>query len=188
MRTAKRVLVAFAAILAVLLAVGFLLPRTMHVERSTVIDAPAEVVFAEVNDLRRWETWTPWGKDRDPSVELKYSESAVGKGAWFTWTSEELGSGKLEISDAVVAKSIAMRLHFDGGMSGPANCGFKFEPTSFKGDARRVTVIWYCDADMGVWPPGRYFGLFMDKILGSDYERGLANLKQVAERQAGSAN
>lgn len=176
----KRILLAFGAILVVLLAVGFLLPRQVHVERSATIDAPPGVVFANVDDLRRWEAWTPWGKDRDPTVAMTYSEPTAGKGAWFAWTSEDLGSGKLEIVDSRAPESIDMRLSFADDPGEPAKCGFTFAADS----GGKTNVTWHFDADMGAWPPGRYFGLFMDKLLGGDYEQGLANLKRIAEAQA----
>lgn len=178
MRIVKRILLAFVAIVVILLAVGFLLPRQVRVERSATIDAPAGVVFANVDDLRRWEAWTPWGKDRDPTVEMSYSDSTAGKGAWFTWTSKKLGSGKLEIVDSQPPKAIDMRLAMDDAGE-PAKCGFAFAESEGK-----TNVTWHFDADMGVWPPGRYFGLCMDWLLGGDYEKGLSNLKRVAEAQA----
>jgi hypothetical protein len=178
----KRIVIAFVVLVVVLLGIGFLLPRDVHVERSATIDAPPEVVFAHVNDLRQWEAWTPWSKDRDATLELEYGDPAAGKGAWYSWTAKELGSGKLEITDSQPPKSLDMLLHIEGGMGGPAECGFKFEPADGK-----TNVTWHFDADMGVWPPGRYVGLFMDKLLGGDYETGLAKLKKVTEKQAGTA-
>ncbi|MEX2187311.1 MAG: SRPBCC family protein [Pirellulales bacterium] len=175
----KRVLVGFVVILVALLCVGFLLPRQVHVERSATIDAPVAAVFAEVNDLRQWERWTPWSKDLDPTVELTYGDPTAGKGAWYTWTSKKFGAGKLEIVDSQPGKSIEMLLMFEGSAGGPAKCGFTFVPSDGK-----TNVTWYFDADMGVWPPGRYFGLFMDRLLGADFEKGLAKLKTISEQEA----
>jgi hypothetical protein len=175
----KRVLVGFVAFVAVLLGIGLLLPREVRVERSTTIDAPVGVVFPLVNDLRAWERWTPWGKDRDSSIELTYGDRPSGKGAWFAWTSEDLGAGKLEIVDSRPNQSIDMLLSLTDDASEPADCGFTFDAVGGK-----TKVTWHFDADMGVWPPGRYFGLFMDRLLGRDYENGLAKLKTVAERDA----
>jgi hypothetical protein len=178
MRIFKRTLLAFSVILALLLAIGFLLPRQVHVERSKLIDAPAGIVFANVNDLRRWEAWTPWGKDRDPSIQMTYSNATTGKDAWFEWTSKEFGNGKLEIVRSEPPKSIDMQLSLMGNTSEPAKCGFIFEPVDGK-----TRVTWHLDTDMGVWPTGRYVGLFMDKMLGGDYERGLTQLKSVCETE-----
>lgn len=176
MRVLNRVLVGFVVIVVAVLSVGFVLPRQVHVERSATIDAPADVVFPLVNDLRQWERWTPWGKDRDPTVELSYSDPAAGKGAWYTWTSKEFGAGKLEIVDSQPNESIDMVLVFDDHGE-PAQCGFAFDSADGK-----TRVTWHFDADMGVWPPGRYLGLFMDRLLGGDYEKGLARLKDIAEQ------
>jgi hypothetical protein len=178
MLTFKRVLLAFGVILAALLAVGFLLPRQIHVERTAMIDAPAQVVFANVNDLRRWEAWTPWDKRRDPTIEVTYSDPAIGKGAWFEWMSEKFGNGRLEIIESEPDSSIDMHLALVGDSREPAKCRFLFEP----GDGK-TRVTWYLDTDMGVWPPGRYLGLFVDKMLGGDYEQGLATLKLVCEAE-----
>ncbi len=178
----KRVLIGFVGLLVVLLCIGFLLPREVNVERSATIDAPADSVFVLVNDLHQWEHWTPWGKDRDPTIEVTYGGPAAGKGAWYSWKSEELGAGKLEIVESHPGKSIEMLLSFEGDDGGPAKCGFTFEPVDGK-----TNVKWWFDADMGVWPPGRYFGLLIDRMLGADYEKGLANLKSVAEKKAATA-
>lgn len=175
----KRVVVGFVVIVVALLCIGFLLPRDVHVERSAAIDAPVDVVFPLVNDLRQWQRWTPWGKDRDPTVEVTYGEPTAGKGAWYTWTSEEFGDGKLEIVDSQPGKSVAMRLSLMGEDGQPAECGFRFD-----GVDNKTHVTWYFDGDMGVWPPGRYFGLFMDRLLGADFENGLARLSTVAEEES----
>jgi hypothetical protein len=182
MRLLKRVAFAFLAILAVLLAVGFFLPRKVRVERSTAIAAPADVVFAHVNELHRWEAWTPWGTDRDPTVKLTYGGPTAGPGAYFTWASEQLGAGKLEIVGNQPPRAINLRLSFDDDMREPADVAFVFAP-----DGDRTNVTWSFDADTGNWPPGRYFGLFMDRFIGGDYERGLARLKAVVENSRGDA-
>lgn len=180
MRILKRVVVSFVVILVVLLGVGFFLPREVHVERKVTIDAPAEVVFGLTNDLHQFEKWTPWGKDRDPTIELEYGGAPAGKGAWYTWESQKLGAGKLEIVDSQPPAAVDMLLTIreDGGA--PADVAFKLEAI----DGAKTNVTWSLDTDMGQWPPGRYFGLFMDKMLGGDFEKGLANLKAVAEQES----
>jgi len=184
MRTLKRVLISFVVILAVLFGIGFLLPREVHVERQTKIDAPAEVVFGLTNDLHQFEKWTPWGKDRDPTIVLVYGGAPSGKGAWYTWESQKLGAGKLEVVESRSPTSVDMLLTSRNVGGAPADVAFKFEPG--EGNAK-TNVTWSFDADMGEWPLRRYVGLFMDKLIGGDFEKGLANLKAVAEKESVTA-
>ncbi len=185
MRTFKRVLLAFVVIFLLLLGIGFLLPREVHVERSTTIAAPAEVVFALTNDLHENEKWTPWGKDRDPTIQLVHGGAPKGKGAWYTWESEQLGAGRLEIVDSQPPTLIEMQLAIRENGGEPAQVVLKLTPIE---NNTQTIVTWSRDMDMGFLPPGRYFGLFMDKVLSGDFEQGLANLKRVAESQSGAAN
>jgi hypothetical protein len=184
MRILKRVVISFVVILIVLLGIGFLLPREVHVERTTTIDAPAEVVFGLTNDLHQYEKWTPWGKDRDPTIVLEYGGAPAGKGAWYTWESEKLGAGKLEIVDSESSKSVLMLLTSREVGGTAANVAFNLEPID---SDLSTKVTWAFDADMGDWPLKRYVGLFMDKMLGGDFEKGLANMKAVAEQESTSA-
>ncbi|MEM6265571.1 MAG: SRPBCC family protein [Bacteroidota bacterium] len=173
-----KVLSAIAIVILLLVGCTFLLPRHVKVERSLAIDAPAEVVFSQVNGLRNWENWSPW-KEKDPNMELTYGTPSAGAGAEYSWSSDhnEVGKGSLTIEASEAPRMIKTKLQFEG--MNPGYGGWNFEP---KGN--QTVVTWYMDSDMGNDPLGRVFGAFMDDLVGPDFEKGLANIKRISERTA----
>ena len=92
MRILKLAALILLALVVVVIGIGALLPKDFAVERSIEINASPEVVFDEVNSLRKWSAWSPW-LARDPSIENTYSGPEAGVGATVVWTSEEAGDG-----------------------------------------------------------------------------------------------
>lgn len=175
MKTLKRIGVILLAIIVLLVVISFLLPGKIHVERSAEIKAPAQVVFAQVNNLRNWNLWMPYNKI-DPDMKIEYTGPEEGTGAGYSWTSEHesVGNGKLSITESKPNELVVTALDFME--NGVATGSFKFEPT----DAG-TKVTWGMDMDMGMNPVGKYFGLFMDQLMGPDFEKGLTDLKKVSE-------
>ena len=175
MRIVKRLLIILAILLVVLIAISFLLPRQVKVARSIEIDAPASEVFARVNGLKVGADWSPW-LSRDPEVNLMYSGPETGVGSKLEWTSEhpQVGNGKQEIVEVIENEKVVTALDF--GSQGTANATFDLVENNGK-----TTITWDLDTDMGMNPIGRYMGLMMDKWVGGDYEKGLANLKDLIE-------
>lgn len=175
MRLIGRILIGIVALVAVLLAIGMLLPRNVEVTRSIEIDAPPETVFGHVNSLQRAAEWSPW-LGIDPDVQTTYSGPEEGVGNRLEWTSEhpQVGNGAQEIVESDANSRVVSALDF--GDMGLASATFDLEP---EGDGTLVT--WGLDADMGAGPIGRWMGLMMDNWVGADYERGLASLKALAE-------
>ena len=175
----KRAIGVLLGVVLLLVGVGFVLPGQVHVERSAVINAPPEQVFAQISDFNSWETWSPWAKmDADASYEL----SGSGVGQRMVWSSDDprTGSGSQEVTELDAPRHLGTHLEFDG--QGIAEAEFELEPV---GSATRVT--WSLDTDVreGVpllmQPFSSYLGLAMDGLIGQDYETGLANLKAVVE-------
>jgi effector-binding domain-containing protein len=164
---------AFAGI--VLVVVGWLLPRTAHVERSIVIDAPQATVFTVLNGFRQFNRWSPWA-DIDPNATTTFEGPEAGVGAKMSWSGNaEVGSGSQEILESVPYQRIRVRLTF-GDFGGDFVSTYALAP---EGGGTRIT--WSFDADYGSSLFGRYFGLLSDAMLGPDYEKGLARLKAFAE-------
>lgn len=166
----------FVIVVVVLLVAGaYLLPRTVTVERTAMIDAPPEAVFPHVNSLKLAEAWSPW-LDRDPNVQLTYAGPEEGVGNRMSWTSDDpnVGNGAQEITLSTPNERVESALDF--GDMGTAEAWFDLAPA---GDGTEVT--WGLDADMGNNPVGRWMGLMMDRWVGADYEKGLARLKAVVE-------
>ncbi|MEM8932123.1 MAG: SRPBCC family protein [Acidobacteriota bacterium] len=171
----SKIIVAVVTLIAVLVVVGFFLPRDVHVEREIVIDAPQATVFALVNGYSRFNEWSPWAA-KDPDTRYVYEGPTHGVGAIQSWESDDrnVGSGRQEIVASTPHEEVRTALDF--GDQGTADALFRLSPID--GGTR---VVWGFDSDMGTNPIGRYIGLFMDGMLGPDYESGLGNLKALAE-------
>ena len=156
-----------------LVAGAYLLPRKVHLERNIAIAAPPAAVFAHLNDLRKHSDWSPWEK-MDPSMKLTFTGPDSGVGQKSAWESKEMGSGSQQIVESVENEKLATELDF--GEMGTAQAFFLLSP---EGGNTRVT--WGFDTDLGMNPMSRWFGLMFEKWIGTDYEKGLSNLKQVVE-------
>jgi len=176
MKTLKRVLAGIVAVIILLVVIGYLLPRQVHVERSIAINAPQAKVFDALNGFKRFNEFSPWAA-LDPNTQYTYAGPESGVGAQMSWVSADskVGSGTNEIVESTPPDFIRTRLDFGG--QGPAEATFKFE----RADGG-TKVTWGFDCDLGNNPIARYAGLMFDKWIGGDYEKGLARLKEVMEQ------
>jgi effector-binding domain-containing protein len=160
-----------------LVVVGFLLPSKAHTERSIAIAAPPVTVFALVNSFRQFDKWSPWAS-KDPAMTIERSGPEYGVGAHYRWAGNSaVGTGSQEIIGSTPNSEVKIDLRF-GDSDLPSIASFTLIP---EGDMVKVT--WALDLDLGNNPANRYFGLFVDKFVGPDYEVGLAKLKVLAESQ-----
>ncbi len=175
--SAMKILKWILGIIALLLALGFLMPGTTHIERAIDINAPVVDVFNQVNELKNWSNWSPWAK-LDPNTVWKYSEpSSAGLGAYYTWASEQsnVGKGKITILESKPNELVRNRMEFTG--QGEAISHFILTAK----DTASTKLVWTFESDNGLNPFRRWMSLFMDKMLGPDYEKGLANIKAYCE-------
>ena len=171
----KKILLWLVGLVVVLAVVGLLLPRQAHVERSIRIDRPASLVFATVNSYQRFSAWSPWA-EYDPNMQQSIEGPRSGVGAKMSWSgNSKVGSGNQEIVAAVANQSVTSNLNFTGMSQSKATF------TLGADDSTGTKVTWSLDTDMGAGPIGRYVGLFMDRMVGGDFARGLAKLKTVVE-------
>src|SRR3974377_1187744 len=157
MKIIKGILITIV-ILAILVAgIGFLMPRKVNVERSLTMKAPAEIIHAQVNNLKTWTKWSPWQK-LDPNMKTEYNSIAEGTGASSKWVSENknVGSGDMTITSST-PDSIIIAISF---MQHGTSIG-KF---AFSKSESGTKVTWSMQSDMGMNPIGRIFGMFMDKM------------------------
>ena len=149
-------------------------PSTFSLARSVEVRAPADKVHPLINDLRRFNTWNPYAK-MDPNTKLTYSGSAVGKGSAYDWESPKIGVGRMEIIEATPTKILA-KLDFVKPMEGHNIVEFTLVP---KGETTNVT--WAMRGPLK--PVSKAFSLFvsMDRMVGGEFEKGLANMKAAAE-------
>ena len=177
----KKVGLILLALFTVFIAVGYSLPKQVHVERSISIERPASMMFALLNSYEHNQDWSPWA-DRDPDAEFVVSGPESGVGARLSWIGDPqlVGSGWQEIVASRPYEQIDIKLDFDA--QGVADVSFTL---ASQGDATHVT--WSFDSDLteGLGDLdaflARYFGLLFDRWVGGDYEKGLVNLKQYAE-------
>jgi hypothetical protein len=177
MRVLKSLFYGVGGLLTLLAIVGLMLPRSAHVSRSIEIAASPATVYGLVDGYSRFNEWSPWA-DLDPATRYQYSGPQRGVGARMEWHSDDpdVGSGSQQVVYADANRSVTSQLTFGG--QDPATTTMILVP---RGSGTEVT--WAFDSDFGWNLLGRYFGLLFDGYIGADYEKGLARLKALAERE-----
>lgn len=165
-------------VVALVLLVGLFLPRSYRLQRSIRIQAKPEAVYAQLSVLRQWPEWTVWNQERDPGVRFEFEGPEAGVGATYRWTGAKLGRGQLKLTQAQPGKGVWYELEFDGGQI-KATGSVTFEPAG-----EGLEVVWMNEGDLGRNPVSRYVGLFMERMVGPDFEGGLARLRGRLEGAA----
>lgn len=180
MRNLKIVGIVLAALIGLVLLLGLIAPKTVTTEQSAVIDAPPEAVFAAVNNLKSWEHWSPW-KESDPTMAVQMGDPSEGEGAYYTWTSEDSGDGKMTIMESHPPRALTSKVEFDG-------MGYAMAPWTFEPVEQGTKVTWGLESSMPF--PMNAMLLFMDmeEQVGEEYSKGLNNLKQYVESQTAEMN
>jgi hypothetical protein len=171
------------AVLAVLI-VGFLVaaamqPAAFRIARSATIAAPASAIFPHVNDLHAWEVWSPFEKI-DPAMKRTYEGPRAGVGASQVWSgNSRAGEGRSTITESHPNDHIRLKLEFKRPMKATNIGDFTFKP-----EGNQTVVTWSMSGNNGFM--GKAFSMVvnMDKMLGSEFDKGLASLKAVAEGSA----
>lgn len=173
------ILLVVAAALAALLIWAATRADHFRVERSTRVAAPPGVVFAHIEDFRCWADWSPWAK-KDPAMKSILSGAERGEGAVYEWQGNNaVGRGRMQIVQAAAPTRIDIKLDFIKPFEAHNSAEF-----DLRGDGDHTLVTW---AVHGPSPfLSRLMGVFfdMDRMIGADFEAGLANLKAVVEAQA----
>ena len=175
MRILNRLLISIGLLIAVLVAIAFVLPNQFNVARSVTINAPAEKIYPLIATPGQWKNWSVWNR-RDPNMKIDYAGPQSGLGAKWSWESKSEGSGEMEFTAAEPNKLLGYRFLFKD-FNTTSNGTLKLEP---EGVGTKVT--WSFAGEAGRNPMMRYMGLMMDGMIGKDFEAGLANLKALAER------
>lgn len=146
-----------------------------HVERSATIAAPVSLVFNQVNDLRKWDAWSPWVK-LDPNTKNIFSGPAAGTGAALAWQSDNnnVGEGKMTITESKPNELIRFQLEFKKPFEGTDTAAFAFTQVG-----EQTNVTWSMDGEKNF--VAKVMGLLMDcdKMVGEQFEAGLKNLNDV---------
>lgn len=176
MKILRGLLIAIVLLVAGAVAVGYALPQRAQLERSIVIERPPATVFTVLNGYRHYAAWSPWAA-LDPAMQVRVEGPMTGVGAKYSWTSEQagVGAGSQEILESTPYSRIRTALVFSG-TSSINRASFQLTP---EGGGTRV--VWTHEVEFGADLLGRYFGLLLERMVGPDYERGLANLKRHVE-------
>jgi uncharacterized protein YndB with AHSA1/START domain len=168
-------LATLGAIVLLVLLGGFFIPSAFSVQRSALINAPPKKIFDYVVEPKKWAQWSVWSR-RDPDMKVTYSGPPFGMGAKWSWVSKSEGTGSMEFTRIEPDHVVEYSLFFpDFGMR--SNGALRLEP---EGNATRIT--WSNSGDVGSNPLKHYLTLMMDRMVGPDFEAGLANLKALAEK------
>jgi uncharacterized protein YndB with AHSA1/START domain len=173
----KIIAIAVVVLVAALLAYAAARPDSFRLERSATIQAPPEKVFALVNDFRLWTAWSPW-ENIDPALKRSYSGAASGVGTAYAWEgNKDVGAGRMEITEAAPGAKIVIRLDFLEPFEAHNTTEFTFAK---QGEATTVTWAMYGPSPLMAKLMGIFFS--MDRMVGGQFEQGLAKLKAVAEK------
>jgi uncharacterized protein YndB with AHSA1/START domain len=170
-----------AIVLAIAIAIVLILaatkPDTFQVQRSATIKAPPEKIYPLIYDFNQWKGWSPW-ENRDPAMKRTYSGAAAGEGAVYAWDgNKNVGSGRMEILDASAPSKIVIKLDFLKPFEAHNTAEFTMLP---QGDATNLTWLMHGPAPF----ISKLMHVFMniDRMVGKDFEAGLANLKSLTEK------
>jgi uncharacterized protein YndB with AHSA1/START domain len=173
----------FTALLLVtgFLVIGLFLPQTARVERSITIAASPQAVYELVDGFTRFNEWSPWAR-LDPATKYTFSGPERGVGARMEWSSDnpDVGAGSQQIIAVEPGRAVTYTLDF--GMDNPTTSKMVLSP-----DGADTRATWTLETDFSGSLVGRYFGLALDRMVGPDYEKGLAQLKALAESTAPGA-
>ena len=179
MKTVIKIVYWIAGIMALLIIVAFILPGSYKVERSTGIKSKPEVIYNLTSNFAQWHLWVAWTKELDSTAVFEMKGPAGQVGTSWTWNGKKMGEGIMTSSELIPGQLVAYDLAFNHGKY-KSNGKILIEK---QGDSCKVS--WIDEGKLGFNPIARYMGLFMDKMMGPDFEKGLAKLKMVAEARAG---
>jgi uncharacterized protein YndB with AHSA1/START domain len=172
----KKILIVIAVIIVVFLIIVATRPADYRISRTTTIAAPPAAVFAQVNDFHKWESWNPWGKI-DLAMKQTYEGTPAGKGAIYTWVgNKEVGEGRMTITESRPSELVLINMEFFKPMAGTATTEFTFKP-----QGNQTTVTWAMTGKNNFMSRAVCMFMNMDKMIGGQFEKGLAAMKTVAE-------
>jgi hypothetical protein len=166
-----------ALAIATILILAAMRPDTFRVYRSITINAPAEKIYPLIVNFQRWPEWSPYEK-MDPNMKKTYSGPEEGQGAVYEWDgNSNAGKGRIDITDATAHSKVNLDLHFDRPFTCDNKVVFSLEP---EGDATKVT--WDMNGPVPYYAKIIHTLISMDRMVGGQFEEGLASMKAVAEK------
>jgi uncharacterized protein YndB with AHSA1/START domain len=171
------VMLVIAAVLAVLVVVISMRPSEFRVARSGTMPAPVAAVFPHVNELRKWEAWSPWAR-LDPNAKSTYEGPAAGNGASMAWAgNRNVGEGRMTVIESRPDELVRFKLEFFKPMQGVNTAEF-----TFKAQGGETLVTWSMFGPNNFVAKAISLVINCEKMVGGQFEQGLTNLKEVLEK------
>ena len=175
----KIIFAALAVIVVVFLVVVAIQPSHFRVVRSASISASPAAVFAQVNDFRKWEAWSPWAK-KDPAARNWFEGPSEGTGSVFAWSgNSEVGEGRMTILESRPSDLIRIKLDFLKPFESTATTEYTFKP-----EGNQTVMTWSMTGEKNFMSKAVCMFMNMDKMVGGDFEQAMANIKAVTEGAA----
>lgn len=169
----------FLVVVLAIVGLAFTKPDNLHVERSMTIKASPETIYPNIINLKAWQGWSPW-EEKDPNMKKTYSGPESGVGASQDWNgNEDVGAGKMEITEAKAPEKVVIGLHFSEPFEGDSTATFTLVPES-----ESTKVTWAMDSSNNFMSKLMQVFMDMDEMCGKDFERGLTKLKEKVESNA----
>src|SRR5436190_13618996 len=162
----KKILIGLAVVVIAFVAIAAMQPAEFSVQRAAVMPAPADAVFAQVNDFHNWEAWSPWAK-LDPAMKQSYEGASAGIGAVYSWAgNSDVGEGRMTITESRPGELVRIKLEFLKPFAATNTAEFTFKPEG----GNQTAVTWTMSGRKNFMC--KAFGLFMnmDKMIGGDFE------------------
>jgi len=171
-----QILIGVAAVIALLVIVVALQPTKFRIARTLKIPAPASAIFPHVNDMRKWLAWSPWERV-DPTMKRTYEGSATGVGSIYSWAgNKNIGEGRCTIVESRPNELVKMMLEFFKPFVATNDAEFIFKP-----EGNQTSVTWAMSGERNFMFKAMGLVMSMDKMCGSQFEKGLMDLKAVVE-------
>ena len=171
-----KIIIGIVIVVIVFVVVVAMQPSEATITRSMTMPLPPAPIFAQANDFHKWEAWSPWTK-LDPAAKNSFEGAPSGEGAIFTWSgNDKIGAGKMAIIESKPSELIRIKLEFYRPFPGINDTLFTFKP-----EGNQTTVTWTMTGKRTFL--AKMFCMFMnmDKMVGGEFEKGLAQMKAAAQ-------
>lgn len=170
----KKIGIVVVVLLVLLVGVIYMRPAAYEVTRSKTLTAPPAVVYAHIADFHRWPEWSPW-EARDPNMKREFSGAESGNGARYAWVgNKDVGEGRMTITEARPGEHVGIMLEFLEPFAATSTTEFKLTPSG-----QGTKVDWTMRGENGFSAKAMSLFMNMDKMIGDDFDAGLAKLEMV---------
>lgn len=170
------ILVIFAVIIIAFVVIVAMQSSEFRVARSATMSVSAPAVFAQVNDFHKWEAWNPWGKI-DPAMKQTYEGAPAGIGAIYSWVgNNKVGEGRMTLTESRPSDLIRIKMEFCKPFAATNTAEFTFKPAG-----NQTAVTWSMTGHNNFMAKAIHLFMNMDKMIGSQFDKGLASMKSVVE-------